>query len=266
MSGYIVVINAGSSSVKFALYDTDADVSMRFRGQVEGIGVAPSLRIRNANSEVVAERTWPADEFDHDAATRELLKIGVALIEGAPVTGIGHRVVHGGMKYAAPIRMDRAALASLSELIPLAPLHQPHNLAPIRTILDVAPHLPQIACFDTAFHRSQAHVAQSFAFPRHLTEAGIRRYGFHGLSYEYLTGQLRTVWPELASRRVVIAHLGNGASLCAVDAGRSVASTMGFTAVDGLMMGTRCGALDPGVVLYLMQEYRMDAAAIEDLI
>jgi acetate kinase len=170
------------------------------------------------------------------------------------------------MKYAAPIRMDRAALASLSELIPLAPLHQPHNLAPIRTILDVAPHLPQIACFDTAFHRSQAHVAQSFALPRHLTEAGIRRYGFHGLSYEYLTGQLRTVWPELASRRVVIAHLGNGASLCAVDAGRSVASTMGFTAVDGLMMGTRCGALDPGVVLYLMQEYRMDAAAIEDLI
>ena len=266
MSGYVVVINAGSSSVKFALYDTDADVSMRFRGQVEGIGVAPSLRIRNADSEVVAERTWPADEFDHDAATRELLKIGVALIEGAPVTGIGHRVVHGGMKYAAPIRMDRAALASLSELIPLAPLHQPHNLAPIRTILDVAPHLPQIACFDTAFHRSQAHVAQSFALPRHLTEAGIRRYGFHGLSYEYLTGQLRTVWPELASRRIIIAHLGNGASLCAVDAGRSVASTMGFTAVDGLMMGTRCGALDPGVVLYLMQEYRMDAAAIEDLI
>ena len=266
MPGYIVVINAGSSSVKFALYDTDADVSMRFRGQVEGIGVAPSLTIRNANGEVITERTWPADEFDHPAATRELLKVGVALIGGAPVVGIGHRVVHGGMKYAAPIRLDRAALASLSELIPLAPLHQPHNLAPIRTILDVAPHIPQVACFDTAFHRSQALVAQSFALPQYLTEAGVRRYGFHGLSYEYLTGQFGTVWPELASRRVVIAHLGNGASLCAVNAGRSVASTMGFTAVDGLMMGTRCGALDPGVLLYLMQEYRMDAAAIEDLI
>ena len=266
MSDYIVVINAGSSSVKFALYDTNADVSMRFRGQVEGIGVAPSLRIGNADGEVVAECTWPADGFDHDAATRELLKIGVALIEGAPVTGIGHRVVHGGMKYATPIRLDGATLASLSELIPLAPLHQPHNLAPIRTILDVAPHIPQIACFDTAFHRSQPQVAQSFALPRHLTDAGVRRYGFHGLSYEYLTGQLGTVWPELALRRVVIAHLGNGASLCAINAGRSVASTMGFTAVDGLMMGTRSGVLDPGVLLYLMQEYRMDAAAIEDLI
>jgi acetate kinase len=266
MSGYIVVINSGSSSVKFALYDTDADVRMRFSGQVEGIGVAPSLRVRNANGEIITERTWPADEFDHYAATRELLKIGLVLIEGAPVVGIGHRVVHGGMKYASPIRLDRVSLASLAELIPLAPLHQPHNLAPIRTILDVAPQIPQVACFDTAFHRSQAHVAQSFALPRHLTDAGVRRYGFHGLSYEYLTGQLGTVWPDLASRRVVIAHLGNGASLCAVKAGRSVASTMGFTAVDGLMMGTRCGVLDPGVLLYLMQEYRMDAAAIEDLI
>ena len=199
-------------------------------------------------------------------ATRELLKIGRALLEGAPVAGIGHRVVHGGMQYAAPVRLDRTILASLSKLIPLAPLHQPHNLAPIRTIMDVAPHIPQVACFDTAFHRSQAQVVQSFALPRYLTEAGVRRYGFHGLSYEYLAGQLRAAWPELAAARVIIAHLGNGASLCAVNAGRSVASTMGFTAVDGLMMGTRCGALDPGVLLYLMQEQRMDAAAIEDLI
>ena len=266
MSGYIVVINAGSSSVKFALYETDADVSMRFRGQVEGIGVAPSLRIRNADGKVVTERTWAADAFDHDAATRELLMIGRALIEGAPVTGIGHRVVHGGMNYTAPTRMDRATLASLSELIPLAPLHQPHNLAPIRTILDVAPHIPQVACFDTAFHRGQPAIAQSFALPRRFTDAGVRRYGFHGLSYDYLVSRLGDLRPDLAAGRVVLAHLGNGASLCATKQGRSVASTMGFTAVDGLMMGTRCGALDPGVILYLMQEYHMDAAAIEDLI
>ncbi len=266
MSGCIAVINAGSSSVKFALYDADVDANLRFRGQVEGIGVAPHLKISNGDGVVVTERSWPADGFDHDVATRELLKIGRALLEGAPVAGIGHRVVHGGMQYAAPVRLDRTILASLSKLIPLAPLHQPHNLAPIRTIMDVAPHIPQVACFDTAFHRSQAQVVQSFALPRYLTEAGVRRYGFHGLSYEYLAGQLRAAWPELAAARVIIAHLGNGASLCAVNAGRSVASTMGFTAVDGLMMGTRCGALDPGVLLYLMQEQRMDAAAIEDLI
>ena len=266
MSGCIAVINAGSSSVKFALYDADTDVSMRFRGQVEGIGIAPHLKIRNAAGDVVTERNWPAADFDHYAATRELLTIGVTLIEGAPVAGIGHRVVHGGMQNAAPVRLDRTILASLEQLIPLAPLHQPHNLVPIQTILDVAPHIPQVACFDTAFHRGQAHVAQAFALPRYLTEAGVRRYGFHGLSYEYLSGQLHTGWPELASGRVIIAHLGNGASLCAINAGRSVASTMGFTAVDGLMMGTRCGALDPGVLLYLMQEHRMDSAAIEDLI
>jgi acetate kinase len=266
MSGCIAVINAGSSSVKFALYDADVDANLRFRGQVEGIGVAPHLKISNGDGVVVTERSWPADGFDHDVATRELLKIGRALLEGAPVAGIGHRVVHGGMQYAAPVRLDRTILASLSKLIPLAPLHQPHNLAPVRTIMDVAPHIPQVACFDTAFHRSQAQVLQSFALPRYLTEAGVRRYGFHGLSYEYLAGQLRAAWPELAAARVIIAHLGNGASLCAVNAGRSVASTMGFTAVDGLMMGTRCGALDPGVLLYLMQEQRMDAAAIEDLI
>jgi acetate kinase len=266
MSGCIAVINAGSSSVKFALYEATEDLSVLFRGQVEGIGVDPRLNVKNAEGSTLIERSWPADGFDHDAATREILTTAARLVSGIPVQGIGHRVVHGGMSYAAPIRLDRVALASLSELIPLAPLHQPHNLAPIRTILDVAPQIPQVACFDTAFHRSQEPVAQSFALPQFLTDAGVRRYGFHGLSYEYLTGRLGTVWPELASRRIIIAHLGNGASLCAVNAGRSVASTMGFTAVDGLMMGTRCGALDPGVLLYLMQEYRMDAGAIEDLI
>ena len=266
MSGCIAVINAGSSSVKFAVYEASGEAHVLFRGQVEGIGTAPHLTIEDTDSRVVAEQNWPADGFDHVTATRELLTTGTNLIEGRQVVGIGHRVVHGGMHYAAPIRLDRAVLASLSELIPLAPLHQPHNLAPIRTILDVAPQIPQIACFDTAFHRSQAQVAQAFSLPRHLTEAGVRRYGFHGLSYEYLVSQLRAAWPALASQRLVIAHLGNGASLCAVRDGQSVASTMGFTAVDGLMMGTRCGALDPGVLLYLMQQHRMDAASIEDLI
>ena len=266
MSGCIAVINAGSSSVKFALYEASGEANVLFRGQVEGISVAPRLTIEDSNGRLVAEDNWPVDGFDHVAATRELLRTATSLIEGRQVVGIGHRVVHGGMPYAAPIRLDSTVLAALSELIPLAPLHQPHNLAPIRTILDVAPQIPQIACFDTAFHRSQAYVAQSFALPRHLTEAGIRRYGFHGLSYEYLVSQLRTAWPTLASQRLVIAHLGNGASLCAVRDGESVASTMGFTAVDGLMMGTHCGALDPGVLLYLMQQHRMDAASIEDLI
>jgi acetate kinase len=252
--------------VKFALYEAGGDVDMMFRGQVEGIGTAPRLTVHDAQGRKVTEREWQADGFDHDKATRELLAIGGSLLNGAPVVGIGHRVVHGGLHYAAPVRLDRSVLAALTELVPLAPLHQPHNLAPIRTILDAAPHIRQVACFDTAFHRSQPPVAQSFALPRELTDAGVRRYGFHGLSYEYLAGQLRAAWPELSSARIVIAHLGNGASLCAIHNGESVASTMGFTAVDGLMMGTRCGALDPGVVLYLMQQLKMDASAIEDLI
>jgi len=237
-----------------------------FRGQVEGIGLSPHLKVSNGRGEVVAENTWSAAGFDHDAAVREILATGAKLLAGTPVTGIGHRIVHGGMKYHAPARLDATVLADLTALIPLAPLHQPHNLAPIRTIAQAAPHIPQVACFDTAFHQSQAQVARAFALPRRLTEIGVRRYGFHGLSYEYIASQLYKLCPETAPRRVIIAHLGNGASLCAVHEGRSVASTMGFTAVDGLMMGTRCGALDPGVILYLMREHRMNADAIEDLI
>lgn len=266
MSGCIAVINAGSSSVKFAIYESRDDIILRLQGQVEGIGVAPHLQIVDATDTPIAEDSWPAEGFDHQAATRQLLQRGVALIEQSRITGIGHRVVHGGTRYATPIRVDQDVLASLSELTPLAPLHQPHNLAPIRTILEIAPSVPQVACFDTSFHCTQSHVAQSFALPRQLTEGGIRRYGFHGLSYEYLVSQLRARWPALASQRLILAHLGNGASLCAIANGQSVASTMGFTAVDGLMMGTRCGALDPGVLLYLMQQERMDAAAIKSLI
>jgi acetate kinase len=262
----IAVINAGSSSVKFALYEAAGEVDLLFRGQVEGLGVAPHLRISDAHRNTVADETWPAEGFNHAAATRVILTTGRQLIGDARVIGIGHRVVHGGAAFSRPARVDDHVLAVLSELIPLAPLHQPHNLAPIRAIMEAAPQIPQVACFDTAFHRSQEPLAQSFAVPRWLTDEGVRRYGFHGLSYQYLLSRLTTLDPSLATARVVMAHLGNGASLCATHRGRSIASTMGFTAVDGLMMGTRCGALDPGVILYLMQHHQMDAAAIEDLI
>jgi acetate kinase len=266
MSGCIAVINAGSSSIKFALFEASSDANILFYGQIESIGVSPHLKVSDARGATLIERTWPADGFNHDTATRELLTTARDLVSGTPVEAIGHRVVHGGMNFDVPVRLDREVLAALAKLEPLAPLHQPHNLAPIRTIFDAAPHIPQVACFDTAFHRSQPIVAQSFALPRRFTEAGIRRYGFHGLSYEYLVSRMRDLCPGIASGRVILAHLGNGASLCAVKGGRSVASTMGFTAVDGLMMGTRCGALDPGVMLYLMGEYQMNAADLEDLI
>jgi acetate kinase len=266
MQGCVAVLNAGSSSIKFALYEAGRSELALFRGQIEQIGVSPRMRVVNARGESVMEQSWPASGFDHQAASREIIKTAVELIRGTPVLAVGHRVVHGGTKYSAPIQVDAEVMAALTTLVPLAPLHQPHNLAPIRAIAEAAPHLPQVACFDTAFHRSQTQLAQSFALPRKLTESGVRRYGFHGLSYEYVASRLKEIAPGLANSRVVIAHLGNGASLCAVHRGQSVASTMGFTAVDGLMMGTRCGSIDPGVLLYLMDEHGMDARAIEDLI
>ena len=220
----------------------------------------------NAAGETLIERSWPVAGFDHQAATREILATAIALKQGAPVSGIGHRVVHGGMRYAAPVLIDDQILTALAELTPLAPLHQPHNLAPIAAIAAVAPHIPQVACFDTAFHRSQQNLAQAFALARRFTNAGIRRYGFHGLSYEYVTARFGEMAPELAGARIVIAHLGNGASLCAVRESKSVATTMGFTAVDGLVMGTRCGAIDPGVIVHLMDAYGLDARATETLI
>ena len=264
--GCIAVLNAGSSSIKFALYEARLDGDLLFRGQIEKLGLAPHLVARNAAGAVVAEKNWPEGGLDHHAATGEIMTLGRELLAGRPVLAFGHRVVHGGVDYAAPVRIDAAVMANLAKLIPLAPLHQPHNLAPIAAIAKAAPHLPQIACFDTAFHRPQPALAQQFALPRDITASGVRRYGFHGLSYDYVVRQIRKTLPLPADARLVIAHLGNGASLCAVRDGRSVASTMGFTAVDGLMMGTRTGALDPGVLLYLMQERGFDAAKVEDLI
>jgi acetate kinase len=262
----VAVLNAGSSSIKFALYEAGRDGPLLFRGQVEGIGVDPHLKAQSAAGTVVTEQRWGKTELDHRSATAEILKFGGELLAGRPVLGIGHRVVHGGTQFAAPVRIDAAVMASLKKLVPLAPLHQPHNLAPIEAIAANQPDLPQVACFDTAFHRSQPAVAQAFALPRDITAAGVRRYGFHGLSYDFIVSRLAEIDPALAISRLVIAHLGNGASLCAVSGGRSVASTMGFTAVDGLMMGTRCGALDPGVLLYLIEERGLDAKRIEELL
>jgi acetate kinase len=264
--GCIAVLNAGSSSIKFALYEPGAEGALLFRGQVERIGQAPRLEAKDAAGKVVAERNWSDGKLDHEAATAEIISLGRELLQGRPVLAFGHRVVHGGTEFASPALISDQVLAKLAELVPLAPLHQPHNLAPIRAIARAAPHIPQVACFDTAFHRSQPALAQAFALPRDITAAGVRRYGFHGLSYDYIVTRLSETEPALAGQRLVIAHLGNGASLCAVRDGKSVASTMGFTAVDGLMMGTRSGALDPGVLLYLMQERGLDAAGIEDLL
>jgi acetate kinase len=266
MTKSIAVINAGSSSVKFALYDAEKDQRCQFRGQVEGIGVAPRLKVDGAEGRIAEERDFAAPGFDHAAATREIIATGRVLLKGGSVAAFGHRVVHGGLKYDAPVRVTEAVLDDLVKLEPLAPLHQPHNLAPIRAIMKAAPEIPQIACFDTAFHRTQSNLAQAFGLPRRFAEEGVRRYGFHGLSYDFLVSRFRELAPDLADKRVVFAHLGNGASLCAVKDGRSVASTMGFTAVDGLMMGTRCGSIDPGAILFMIQQHGMDAAAIENLV
>jgi len=266
MADCIAVINAGSSSIKFALYPFGANQPAAFRGQVERIGSAPHLTVHNAGRRQVADQQWSAEGFDHRKAASVIFEQAIQLLQGTPVAAVGHRVVHGGTDFAAPIRVDDEVLGKLRALCPLAPLHQPHNLAAIEAIADGAPDIPQVACFDTAFHRNQPELAQIFALPREITQSGVRRYGFHGLSYEFVSQRLRELAPELGDARVLIAHLGNGASLCAIRAGRSMATTMGFTAVDGLMMGTRCGNIDPGVLLYLMDEQGLGPREIEDLI
>ena len=266
MTRQIAVINAGSSSIKFAVFDDDAAQSLRFRGQIEKIGVAPTLTVEGPNGEALAQKEWAAKDLDHRSGTRVILETSIAQLGGEAVEGIGHRVVHGGTRFTAPTAITEDVIASLKQLCPLAPLHQPHNLAPIEAIMAEAPHLPQVACFDTAFHQTQPHLAQAFALPREITDAGVRRYGFHGLSYEFVSGRLREVAPDHADKRIVIAHLGNGASLCAIHRGQSVATTMGFTAVEGLVMGTRCGSIDPGVLIYLMDEKKLDARGLEELI
>jgi acetate kinase len=265
----ILVINAGSSSIKFSLFaEAAAELGLIARGQVEGIYTAAHFTAKDAAGKPAGEKQWePGTKLGHDGALAHIIDWLKATHGGDHrLVAVGHRVVHGGTDYAAPVRVDAAVVAKLEKLVPLAPLHQPHNLAPIRAVLQRAPDLAQVACFDTAMHRSNPPLAQMFALPKELDDAGVRRYGFHGLSYEYIASVLPKFDERAARGRTVVLHLGNGASMCALEAGKSMASTMGFTAVDGLPMGTRCGAIDPGVVLYLMDERKMDARAIEKLI
>lgn len=264
----IAVLNAGSSSVKFSLFAERGDaLDLVVRGQIEALFTAPHFVARGPDGRVLAEKRWgDGVPLGHDGALDHLLDFLRQHGGGAPLSAVGHRVVHGGMDYAQPVRVDAPMLAALERFIPLAPLHQPHNLAPIRRLLARAPGLPQVACFDTAFHRTHDELAQMFGLPYEMFGQGVRRYGFHGLSYEYIASVLPKVSPRAAAGRAIVLHLGAGASMCAMVGCRSVASTMGFTAVDGLMMGTRTGNLDPGVVLYLMDQRGMDARAIEQLI
>jgi len=265
----ILVLNAGSSSIKFSLFGQQGrELALVARGQVEGIDTAPHFTATDAAGEPAGDDRWAgATTHGHEGA----LAYVIAWLQRAHggdhrLSAVGHRVVHGGTEYAAPALLDGAVVAKLEKLVPLAPLHQPHNLAPIRILRERSPELRQVACFDTAAHRTNPAVAQMFALPHALTDAGVRRYGFHGLSYEYIASVLSGFDERAARGKTVVLHLGNGASMCALEDGRSVATTMGFTAVDGLPMGTRVGAIDPGVLLYLMDEHKLDTRAIEQLI
>jgi acetate kinase len=268
MANAILVLNAGSSSIKFSAFEASgASLTPLMRGQIEGIYTAPRFIAKDAKGVEIGAKAWGEGvELGHAGAINHLVDFLADHRGEFELVAVGHRVVHGGVKFTQAVRVDAAVIAELEKLSPLAPLHQPHNLKPIDIVAKLRPGLPQVACFDTAFHRAQPEVAQAFALPPSITDRGVRRYGFHGLSYEYIASVLAEFDPKAASGRTLVAHLGNGSSVCAMVAGRSVASTMGFTAVDGLPMGTRCGNLDPGVILYLMDELGMDARAIEDLI
>lgn len=265
----ILVINAGSSSIKFSLYLSQDGIkpALNCKGLVEGIGVSPRFAVKSPQGQILEDRRWENQhEIDHELLFKTMIDWVESHLGDIELKAVGHRVVHGGASYSQPMLVTDTLLAELENLVPLAPLHQPHNLAPILALRRVHPDLAQVACFDTAFHRSNPWQAQNFALPRKITAAGVKRYGFHGLSYEYIARTLKSYAPATARAKVVVAHLGNGASMCAIDAGRSVCSTMGFTALDGLPMGTRTGNIDAGVVLYLMQQKGMSVHEVEDLL
>jgi acetate kinase len=268
MADVILVINAGSSSIKFSVFDAGGEsLPLVMRGQISGLYVEPRFTARDAGGAGIEPDGWDKDPpRGHDEAVAWLIGFLRSRKGEHKLVAVGHRVVHGGELYADAVRVTPEVARALEKLAPLAPLHQPHNLKPIEVVARLRPDLPQVACFDTAFHRCQPEEAQAFALPPSITTLGVRRYGFHGLSYEYIAGMLGQFDSRAASGRAIVAHLGNGSSMCALAQGRSAASTMGFTAVDGLPMGTRSGGLDPGVILYLIDELRMDARAIEDLI
>jgi acetate kinase len=264
----ILVVNAGSSSLKFQVFATGEanGLACLIKGQVDGIGTRPRLRAAAADKTSLIDQTYPADEVPDLPAAIHQAASWLRATQKVDLVAVGHRVVHGGPEYDHPVRVNDEVLAHLERYIPLAPLHQPNNLAPIRALLARRRELPQVACFDTAFHRGHSAVADHYAIPQRFYQEGVRRYGFHGLSYEYIAERLRQVAPIIADGRVVVAHLGSGASMCALSGGRSVESTLGFTALDGLPMGTRPGQIDPGVVLYLIAEKGMTAAQVQDLL
>jgi acetate kinase len=264
----ILVANAGSSSVKFQIFEIEQGGALRrqLKGQIDGVGSRPRLRASAADGKVLVDRSYENEAVQD--VTAALATAGAWLRTELKINpiAIGHRVVHGGPDYDKPVRIDQRILTQLERYASLAPLHQPYNLAPIRSIQAYFPELPQVACFDTAFHRSHGALADCYAIPRQLHAEGVRRYGFHGLSYEYIASVLPKLAPEIADKRVIVAHLGSGASMCALNRGQSVESTMGFTALDGLPMGTRPGQLDPGVVLYLISEKGMSADEVQTLL
>lgn len=265
----VLTINAGSSSLKVRVYTLDrrnGDLEPHVHGVVEGIGNTPRFHGDDAAGNAIDESVLSGEEHDHAGVLDSVLTWLNDRDDGVTPRAVGHRIVHGGTRYDRAVRIDETVMAHLDELVPLAPLHQPHNLAPVRALWERSGDIPQVACFDTAFHRSQPEIAQRFALPRELSEEGVKRYGFHGLSYAYIAQALPRYAGDLADGRVVVAHLGHGASMCGMRARQSVATTMGFTALDGLPMGRRCGNLDPGVILYLLQQRGWTAEQIQDLV
>jgi acetate kinase len=264
----ILVVNAGSSSVKFRVFKVENPQTLRqlVSGQVDGIGVRPTLKASGADDRKLVDRSYEAKDIPDVATAMRTAGAWLRSEQNLDFVAIGHRVVHGGPHYDRPVLVDEKVVADLERYVPLAPLHQPNNLAPIRVLLERFPDMPQVACFDTAFHRGHSEVAERYAIPDAFYAEGVRRYGFHGLSYEYVAQRLRELMPERSAWRTIVAHLGSGASMCAIADGRSIESTMGFTALDGLPMGTRPGQIDPGVVLYLLSEKGMSAAKVQDFL
>jgi acetate kinase len=266
MTPVLIVLNAGSSSLKFQVFEQPDGPSARvvFKGLFEGLGGSAHFIVKEESGATLDEVTWSSgDRIGHEEALLHLISWLRQHQEGRKLAAIGHRVVHGGEAFLRPILVDEAVIQALEALVPLAPLHQPHNLEPIRIVRRRLPGLPQVACFDTAFHHTQPEIARMFALPRELQERGVRRYGFHGLSYDYIASALKDYDPRLAEGRVIVAHLGNGASLCALKGGVSLATTMGFSALDGLPMGTRCGTIDAAVVFYMLREMRLSPEEAE---
>ncbi len=259
----VLTLNAGSSSLKFAVYTSDSDQPL-VTGLVDRIGTKATLKLKDQRGFDLPTKTDGLST--HQEALTSVLSAIDPELDGKTIDIVGHRVVHGGLWYDAPAMVTDEVLERLTTLEPFAPLHQPHNLSGIKAAKAAFPNAPQIACFDTAFHRHHPYVNDTFAIPRAYYDKGVRRYGFHGLSYDYIAGELTRIAPTIAQGRVVVAHLGNGASMCAIQDGKSVASTMGFSALDGLPMGTRCGQLDAGVVLYLMDQEGLSATDISDML